>query len=189
MLMKAIPVLLLSALGLLLFSCNDTIVLEDVEIEGSPEKVSFAFVDMPYPSPYGPNVVDDIFAGSIDRFNPDSKEPPPPSSFGCFLSWANPKKKSKYLYYIRYIYVSNSFIERARNTYKQVKVRALSPEGPNGETMGIARCLVPATPNIEMMVERQFKYFADRTKPEMEINFEVSSMIVDSTLYMNSDKQ
>lgn len=169
----------------ILISCRDSVITGETEVEGIPEEVSFAFVKMPYPSPYGPKVVEDIYSGSIDRFNPDSKEPPPPSSFGCFLSWANPKKSPKYLWYNSYIFVSNSLIEHARNTYKQVEIQALSSEAPNGKTMGVARCLVPSSPNIEMIVERHFKRFANRSEPEMEINYEVSSIIVDSTL-MNS---
>jgi len=189
MLMKTISILILSALGLLLFSCNDSIVMEDVAIRDSSEKMSFAIVRVPYRSPYGPKVVDDIFAGSIDRFNPDGNDLPPPSSFGCFVSWANPKNNSKYLYYTNYVYLPNDLIEQARNIYQHVKVRALSPEGPNGETMGLARCILPSNLGIENLIIAHLKTYLARTEKKVKIEYDVSSQIIDSTLYINTDNR
>ena len=181
-------VLLLTFTGLVV-SCKDSVITGEAMMEDNSQKVSFAIVQMPYSSPYGPKVVDDIFAGSIDRFDPESKVPPSPSSFGCFLSWANPKKDPKYKYYTRYIYVTESLIVRANNTYKQVKVFALSPQGPDGELMGFARCIVPSTPGIENMVEKQFEFFANRFKPDMEIDYDVQSTILDPALYSKSSEK
>lgn len=189
MLMKTISVLIISALILLLFSCNDSVIMEDVTIGDSSEKFSFAIVRVSYRSPYGPKVVDDIFAGSIDRFNPHGNELPPPSSFGCFVSWANPKNNSKYLYYTNYVYLPNTLIEQAQNTYQQVKVRALSPEGPNGKTMGLARCILPLNFGIENLVITHLKNYAAKSEPKVEIDYDVTSKIIDSTLYINSDNR
>lgn len=183
--MKTISLLIISTLILLLFSCNDSIIVDDAAIGDSSEKMSFAIVRVPYRSPYGPKVVDDIFAGSIDRFNPDGNELPPPSSFGCFVSWANPKNNSKYLYYTNYVYLPNDLIVQAKNTYQQVKVRALSPEGPNGKTMGLARCILPLNLGIENLVITHLKIYADKSKPEVEIDYDVTSHIIDSTLFKN----
>lgn len=189
MLMKAISVLIISGLALLLLSCNDSIVMEDVAIGDSSEKMSFAIVRVPYRSPYGPKVVDDIFAGSIDSFNPHGNKLPPPSSFGCFVSWANPKNNPEYLYYTNYVYLPNDLIEQAQNTYQQVKVRALSPEGPDGKTMGLARCILPLNLGIENLVITHLKIYADKSEPKVEIDYDVTSQIIDSTLYINSDNR
>ncbi len=186
---RVIPILILSALGILLFSCNDSIVMGDAAIGDSPKKMSFVIARVPYRSPYGPKVVDDIFAGSIDRFNPNGNELPPASSFGCFVSWANPKNNSKYLYYTNYVYLPNDLIEQARNVYQLVKVRALSPEGPNGETMGLARCILPSNLGIENLVIAHLKTYLARTETNVEIAYDVSSQIIDSTFYINSDNR
>lgn len=176
--------LLLTMTGLLI-SCKDSVVSGEATVSNSPEKFSFVFAKVPYRSPYGPKVVDDMYAGSIDRFKPKLKEyPPPPSSFGCFVSWANPKSNSNYLYYTIYIYLPNSLIAVADNTYQQVKVKALSPDAPNGEIMGQARCVLPSNSGLENLVISHLKHYAKRSTPQAEIDYDASSEIIDSTLYM-----
>ncbi len=176
-----IPLLLVLALSLA--TCKDQLITEEVEIQGNKEKITFSIVKVPYRSPYGPKVVEDIFAGSINNYQRGSKKVPSPSSFGCTMSWANAQKDPKYWYSTSYLYASENMIEAARNTYKQVTVRALSPEAPDGKTMGISRCLVPSSPNIEYIMEEHFKAYAKRSQPDMVIDFRVSSVVIDSSLY------
>ncbi|NGP75711.1 hypothetical protein G3570_03650 [Balneolaceae bacterium YR4-1] len=182
-------ILWLALIGILI-SCNDAVVTEESTIGDNPEKFSFVFAAVPYGSPYGPKVVDDIYAGSIDRFKPKLKEyPPPPTSFGCTVSWENPEKNSRYLYYTIYVYLPNSLIDVAGNAYQLIKVKALSPDAPDGEVMGQARCILPAKSKIESLVVTHLKQYAEKSQTQAEIDYDVSSHIIDSALYINSDSR
>lgn len=131
-----------------------------------------------------------MYAGSIDRFKPELKEyPPPPSSFGCFVSWENPKKNSKYLHYTVYAYLPNSLIETAGNTYQLIKLKALSPDAPNGELMGQARCILPSKAKFESLVLSHLKQYAKKAQTQAAIDYDVSSHIIDSAFYKKSDNR
>ncbi|MCC5942407.1 MAG: hypothetical protein JJU37_12780 [Balneolaceae bacterium] len=170
-------------LSFMLLSCDAT---QTVSVQDNPEiaQISIRFVMVPPESPMGPGEERDMMAGSLEAapdFNP-LQEPGRllPAPFGCYGSQPHRQVSDRYIFRYFNIYFDKSVIEQADNRFQYTYWRASSPDGPNGNILGIWHCYLPMTDFSEDIVVNFLESYFDNNYGGYEYTTFVSSHELDN---------